>query len=233
MFEALDTIEGIKIALKIPLESGETSLDEFRREIRLAARLDHPNILGIKNADMIDGTLVIAYPLGHETLATRLTRRLAVGRALDWGEQLLYALAHAHERRIIHCDVKPENIILFEDGTLCLTDFGIARLGMRTVIASGTGSLGYMAPEQAMGKPSPRSDVFSAGLVIWRMLAGAVPDWPFDWPFPGTARVRKHAPDMIPVLQRALAVRTRSRFRDADAMVAAYERAHQRVLRRR
>lgn len=232
VFEALDTIEGIAVALKVPLAEGGANVEEFRREIRIAGKLQHPNVLPIKNADLIDGTLAIAYPLGNETLAERLTRRMSTRTALDFGEQALMALAHAHERRVIHCDIKPENFILFPDGALHLTDFGIARLGARTVAASGAGSLGFMAPEQAMGRPSARSDVFSAGLVIWRMLAGKVPVWPFEWPPPGADRLRRKAPAMTPVLQRALQFHSRKRFRDAAGFLEAYTRAKRDTLRR-
>jgi serine/threonine protein kinase len=97
---------------------------------------------------------------------------------------MIEAVAYAHRQRIIHCDIKPENFILFPDNRLRLTDFGIARVAQNTVAGSGSGTVGYMAPEQAMGKPSMRSDVFSLGLVIYRMLTGQLPEWPFEWPPP-------------------------------------------------
>ncbi len=235
VFEAYDTLEGISVALKVPL-GGEKLAPElagdFEREIQLGARLEHPNILSVKNADVIDGILTIAYPLGERSLADRLSHRLSVRNALEFGQQLLEALAHAHENRVIHCDVKPDNLILFDDGALRLGDFGLAKQSVRTLHASSSGTLGYMAPEQAMGRPSARSDVFSAGLIIYRMLSGVLPEWPYDWPPRGYDRLRRQAPDMVEFLRRALQVPTRKRFRDATQMLAAYETAKAATLRR-
>ncbi|MHC4938107.1 MAG: serine/threonine-protein kinase [Planctomycetota bacterium] len=227
VYEARDTIEGVRVALKVPHPefSSKHALDDFRREIRIAASLDHPNILPVKNADLVQGRLVVAFPLGQETLADRLHRRMGVETALAYGEQMLDALAHAHHRRVIHCDVKPENLILFPDGWLRLGDFGIARIALRTLAASGSGTVGYVAPEQAMGKPSFRSDVFSAGLILYRMLAGKLPEWPFREPLPGSARLRsKVPPSFRAFLQRALRVDHRQRYKDAATMLNAFQR---------
>lgn len=234
VFEAYDTIEQVTVALKVPL--GER-LDpevraDFEREIRVTARLDHPNILSLKNADIVDGMLTVAYPKGERSLDERLTHRMSVRTALDFGEQLIEALAYAHEQRVIHCDVKPDNLILFADGDLRLGDFGLAKHSVRTLQASSSGTLGYIAPEQAMGKPSAKSDVFSAGLILYRMLSGKLPDWPYKWPMPGLDRLRKSAPDMIPLLERALRVDTRRRYRDAGQMLTAFLEAKKLTLRR-
>ena len=150
VFRALDTLEGVHVALKIPHKGLVTkeSLDDFSREVRLAAKLDHPNILRLKTADFIDGHLVIALPLGEESLEDRLARRLSLRTALDLGEQLLRAVAFAHEQHVIHCDVKPDNLLLFPDGRLRLTDFGISKIAHRTISASGAGTVGYMAPSK-------------------------------------------------------------------------------------
>src|SRR6188472_4182773 len=207
VFRALDTLEGVHVALKIPHKGLVTkeSLDDFTREVRLAAKLDHPNILRLKSADFIDGHLVIALPLGEESLEERLARRLSVRSALDLGEQLLRAVSFAHEHHVIHCDVKPDNLLLFPDGVLRLTDFGISIIAHRTISASGAGTVGYMAPEQAMRRTSRRSDVFASGLVLWQLFSGRLPVCTFDWPSAGYARLRLVLhPDMITLLKRAM-----------------------------
>ena len=190
VFEAEDTIEGIRVALRVPRPDivDDHLLEDFRKEVRLLARLEHAHILPVKNADVIDGLFVIATLLGEETLADALERRMPVRTLLEYGEQLLLAVAHAHERGVIHCDIKPDNLILFRGGRLRLTDFGIAKVVLGTVEASGSGTIGYLAPEQALGRPTARSDVFAVGLVFWQMLAGVVPEWPFEWPLPGVER---------------------------------------------
>jgi eukaryotic-like serine/threonine-protein kinase len=234
VFEAHDTIEGTAVALKVPLGKNVRPevMADFRKEARLAAKLEHPNVLQLKNADTIDGIFVIAYPLGIESLHERLSRRISVRLILEFAEQLLSALAHAHEHRVIHCDVKPENLIVFEDDRLRLTDFGIAKVAQRTIDASASGTVGYMAPEQAMGRPSVKSDVFSAGLVIYRLLTGSLPQWPFEWPLPGHARLRKVAPELEPILRKALSIDARKRFRDAEHMLSEFRTAKKKVLRR-
>ncbi|MCA9155316.1 MAG: serine/threonine protein kinase [Planctomycetales bacterium] len=233
VYKALDTIEGIHVALKSPHPSlvTESLIEDFRREVRLAARLDHPNILPIKNAEFVGDNFIVAFALGIGTLADRLTRRLSGETALDFTEQMLEGLSYAHENSIIHCDVKPENFILFPDDRLRLTDFGIAKVAMRTIKASGSGTVGYIAPEQAMGKPSFRSDVFSAGLIIYRMFAGKLPEWPFDWPPPGIRRARQRVhPDFLDFMRRAIELEPRRRFADGGQMLRAFRRLRARAL---
>lgn len=236
VYEAYDTIEGIRVALKIPHaeQLGKESMDLIHREVRLTARLDHENILPLRNAMMIDGYFVIATPLGEQTLTDRLHYRLGAKTALSYTAQLLDALAYAHEERVIHCDIKPDNVILFPGAHVRLADFGIAKVSLRTrtIMGSGQGTVGYIAPEQAMGKPSFRSDVFSMGLLIYRMFSGELPDWPFDWPLPGGERLRRATSrEFIAFLRRSLEVRERKRFRDGVQMQRAFEKVAPRALR--
>ena len=233
VYKATDTIEGIRVALKIPYDHlvTEDVLDDFRSEVRMAAKLKHPNILPLKNADFVEGRFVIAYPLGERTLADRLQSRLSLSVAIDFAEQMLAAVAYAHEQRIIHCDIKPENLILFADGRLMLTDFGIAKVALRTIRASGSGTVGYCAPEQAMGQPSFRSDVFSLGLIQYRMLSGRLPEWPFHWPPPGFDRMRRRVhPELIELMRRAIEVDPHERYPNAGAMLASLRRIKSKVL---
>ncbi|MBN1589539.1 MAG: protein kinase, partial [Pirellulales bacterium] len=234
VYAALDTVEGVRVALKIPQAALMTKefLEDFRKEVRLMARLDHASILRLKDASFIGTRFVIAFPLGEGTLADRMRYRLSLRTMLGYAEQMLEAVAHAHANRIIHCDIKPENFILFPGDQLRLTDFGIAKVAHRTIQASGSGTVGYVAPEQAMGRPSLRSDVFSLGLVLCRMFSGHLPEWPYDWPTPGLAKLRERVhPDLIHLIRRAMEVDPRRRFRDAVQMQAALKRVKSRALR--
>lgn len=226
VYQAYDKIEGIRVALKIPYNHllNRDILDFFRKEVRLAASLRHPNILQLKNAEFIDDHFVLAYPLAEESLADRLQRRLALSTAIDYAGQMLQAIACAHQSKVIHCDIKPENLLLFPDNQLVLSDFGIARVALRTIKGSGSGTVGYIAPEQAMGHPSFRSDVFSAGLILFRMFSGQLPEWPFKWPPPGIQRLRTRVPpDMVELIRRSIDPNPRKRYRDCGQMLRAFE----------
>jgi serine/threonine-protein kinase len=225
VYRALDTVEGSRVALKVPHAALMTRevLDQFRKEVRVNARLDHPNVLPVKYAGFVDGLFVIVYPLGLESLGDRLRRRVSRAATIDWAGQMLDAVAHAHRRRVFHGDLKPDNFVLFPGGRLRLADFGIARIATRTIAASGSGTVGYVAPEQAMGKPSIRSDVFSLGLVLYRLFTGSLPEWPFEWPPPGLDRLRRTLPsDAVDVFRTALDLNHRRRYRDADRLRAAF-----------
>jgi len=233
VYRAYDTLEGIHVALKIPhaYMIAARALDDFLKEVRITARLEHPNILQIKNASYIEDEFVIVYPLGERTLGDRLENRLSLRTAMHYSEQMLEALAFAHRKKVIHCDIKPDNFILFPHDRLKLGDFGIAKLASRyTMSASGSGTVGYVAPEQALGKLSLRSDVFSVGLIIYRMLTGQLPSWPFEWPPPGYDRLRgKVHPDFIAFLRRSIEVDARKRYPSAVQMLANFKRVRGKV----
>ncbi|MCB1318965.1 MAG: protein kinase [Leptospiraceae bacterium] len=230
VYRARDTIEDTKVALKIPHASfigrnDQKSLEIFRKEVRLTAALDHPNILPIKNADFIDKHFVIVTPLAEQTLADRISTRLSIRTAIDYARQMLEGLAEAHNHRIIHCDIKPENMLLFSGNRLRITDFGIARVAQRTLQVSGSGTVGYMAPEQAMGKSSFASDVFSLGMVLWRLFSGKLPEWPMHDPLPGLDRLRQRVhKDMIAFLSKSIEIEPAHRYPDAEAMLRAFRR---------
>ena len=96
---------------------------------------------------------------------------------------------------------------------------------LETIVASGSGTIGYLAPEQALGQPTLRSDVFATALVFWQMLSGEIPEWPFEWPPEGIDKVRRKVHgDVIEWLRRALEVDQRARFRDGIQMLNAYRR---------
>lgn len=229
----MDTIEGIRVAIKVPHRHvlDDEVLEDFRREVRLTARLDHNNILSLKNASFIDDYFVIVFPLGEKSLADRLRSRMSMKTALELSDQMIEAVAYAHRQKIIHCDIKPENFILFPGNRVRLTDFGIAKVAQKTIKASGSGTVGYMSPEQAMGKPSSRSDVFSLGLCIYRMLTGHLPEYPFDWPPAGFTALRRrvHA-DLLQVLKKSMEFDPKSRYRDADQMLRIFRPAARKSL---
>jgi len=224
VYRAFDTIHRVRVALKIPRPGDLASHEEFLHEVQVAVKLRHPNILSVINASYIDEHFVIAMELGEESLADRLERRISTARALDLAGQALAALAHAHEHRIIHCDIKPENFMLFPGNVLKLADFGFAKISLHTLKASGSGTIDYIAPEQAMGRPKFQSDVFSMGLVIYRLLSGKLPEWPYDWPPAGhdrlSARVR---PELIAILRKAIQLDPGKRYANAIEMQAAFE----------
>lgn len=228
VYAAHDTLEGRDVALKVPHagQVGDADHDFVLKEVRMTASLQHPSILPLKTAEYLEGQLVMVFPLGRESLADRLKRRMSTRLAVAYAEQLLAAMAYAHSARVLHLDVKPDNMILLDDERLCLSDFGIARQARRTLKASGTGTVGYVSPEQALGRPSFRSDVFSTGLVLYRMFSGALPSWPFAWPGPNVQRLRqKLYPAGVDLLRRAIEVDTRRRFPSAVEMLASFERA--------
>ena len=141
VYRAFDTIQKMHVALKIPQPVNGAGEREFLHEVRVATKLKHPNILSVLNASYIGDHFVIAMELGEESLADRVERRMSNARAMDLAGQALAALACAHEHRIIHCDIKPENFILFPGNRLKLADFGFAKLSLRTLKASGSGTI--------------------------------------------------------------------------------------------
>lgn len=227
VYQARDTIHSTDVALKIPHQSAmsEYFLQDFKREARLAPLLEHPNILQIRDASFINGHFVIAMPLGEMSLTERMRRRMSTETVLKIVDQCVAAVAHAHRNKIIHCDIKPDNFIVFADNRVKLTDFGFSKVCERTLKASGSGTVGYIAPEQAVGRPMFQSDVFSLGLVIYELLSGHLPEWPYDWPPKNIERVKsKLNPKQVDWLKRSMAVRPEQRFKNAVVMYAAYKR---------
>lgn len=234
VYKAFDTIHKSRVALKIPRSGRDISHEDFLHEVQVATRLQHPNILSVQNASYIDDYFVIAMDLGEESLADRLERRISTARSLALAEQALAALAHAHEHNIIHCDIKPENYILFPHNVLKLADFGFAKISLRTLKASGSGTIDYIAPEQAMGRPKFQSDVFSVGLVLYRMFSGKLPEWPFTWPMVGNDRLQaRFRPEFAEFLKKAIRLDPEDRYDDAIQMYNAFDELQSRARRQR
>lgn len=229
VWKAKDQVEDRWVALKLPqvVRAGSAEEEELLEEIRLSAWLDHDNILSVRNADKIDGRFVIATDLAEESLDDRLTRRLSVRRSLHYMRQILQGLAHAHQHRVIHRDLKPSNLMIFADDCIRIADFGLAKVAKHTMIsATGSGTLLYVAPEQAHGYPCFASDVFSLGLIFHQMLAGELPRWPFRWPFEGHGVLRsKVTRELLEITRKATDPDHRQRYRDASEMLRAFETA--------
>jgi len=184
VFRALDHRLNRYVAVKIMREEMAKD-EEFRRrfcaESHAVAMLSNPNIVSVYDVSHSDEREFIVMELiSGITLKQYMDKK----GALDWKEvvhfskQITRALAHAHERGIIHRDIKPQNIMLLRDGTLKVADFGIAALENEVYENNGQtiGSIHYIAPEQARGmSPDARSDIYSLGVVMYEMLSGRLP----------------------------------------------------------
>jgi eukaryotic-like serine/threonine-protein kinase len=202
--ETLDRPVAVKVMHR-EMSEQEDQLLRFRQEARAVAKLTHPNVVSVIDAGEDGGYpyIVFEYVKG-ETLKQRISR---VG-ALDTQEAIAYAievargLSVAHARNMVHRDIKPQNVLIDEEGRAKLTDFGISRqLEQDGMTATGRvlGTTDYVAPEQAMGKAvDPRSDVYSLGVVLYEMLIGQVP-------FHADSQVgvaMKHVNEELPDVQR-------------------------------
>ena len=198
-----------KVAVKVlrPELAASLGPDRFVREIEIAAQLTHPHILPLHDSGGADGFLYYVMPyIEGESLRERLDRegKLSVEDTIRVTDHVASALNYAHERGVIHRDVKPENIMLAGDQAI-VADFGIARAvevaGGERLTGTGLaiGTPAYMSPEQAMGLEDVdgRSDVYSLGCVVYEMVGGRAP-------FEGTtpqALLAKHAADTVPGLR--------------------------------
>jgi eukaryotic-like serine/threonine-protein kinase len=202
--ETLDRPVAVKVMHR-EMSEQEDQLQRFRQEARAVAKLTHPNVVSVIDAGEDGGHpyIVFEYVKG-ETLKQRISR---VG-ALDTQEAIAYAievargLSVAHARNMVHRDIKPQNVLIDEEGRAKLTDFGISRqLEEDGMTATGRvlGTTDYVAPEQAMGKGvDPRSDIYSLGVVLYEMLVGQVP-------FHADSQVgvaMKHVNEELPDVQR-------------------------------
>ncbi len=178
----IDRIVAIKvIGMGLSRLESQAFDERFDREARSAGRLNHPNIVTIHDMGKSDDGAYIAM----EFLDGRSLREiLDTGIVLDPARvamiavQIADGLAYAHEHGVVHCDIKPANIMVQERGAVKITDFGIARLptGSRTFAGTIVGSPRYISPEQILGRPiDARSDIFSLGAVLYEMLTGVPP----------------------------------------------------------
>ena len=187
VYLALDLRLDREVAVKVMhdnLARDATFVSRFRREARSAARLSHPNVVAVYDQGEDDSTGSTTMFLAMEFVPGRTLRDVLTAEgpltpraALDLFDPILQAIAAAHDAGLIHRDVKPENVILREDGVVKVADFGLARAvtAATTTNASGTllGTVAYLSPEQVeRGIADARSDVYAAGLVLYEMLTG-------------------------------------------------------------
>ena len=207
----------------------------FESEAQLLARVNDPGIVQIFDfGHAEEGPYYVAELIDGESLADRLAGgALAPAEAARIAEQLCRALGSAHAQGIVHCDVKPANVMLTPEGAVKVGDFGVARLAegtSRAMTAEILGTPRYMSPEQARGRANtPATDVYSAGVVLYEMLAGRTP---FDAGSAVELGIRHlqdappPLPDIVPpelqrIVMRALAKEPAERYKDGAEMAAA------------
>lgn len=184
VYLAEDTSLERKVALKflpLNLTRDKEAKDRFKREAKVSAALNHPNIVTIHEINEYEGQIYIAmeYVEGR-TLKDKISSSpLSVSESIDIALQIAEGLKTAHKNEIVHRDIKPANIIVSEDGKVKTLDFGLARLkGSTKLTEAGTtlGTIAYMSPEQALGKAADhRSDIWSLGVVLYLMITGQLP----------------------------------------------------------
>jgi TolB-like protein len=248
VYHAHDRVLERDVALKLlhPVSSGEPVAPDLLREAQSAARLSHPNICTVHEVGSFDGCpyLAMEYVEG-QTLAQKLKDGpLPLDRVLDYGIQIARALGHAHDRQILHKDLKSANVIVTADHRVKVVDFGIAKrmdpsgveqatLGRATPVRVLAGTPACMAPEVLRGEPADvRSDVWAMGVILFEMSSG---ECPFRGLTPvevgaaimhgsSAATATRITPALRPIVQRCLSVNPVERFQRLADVCAALER---------
>ncbi|MBR4282570.1 MAG: Stk1 family PASTA domain-containing Ser/Thr kinase [Clostridia bacterium] len=185
VYKAYDTIDDREVAVKI-LKDEFLANEEFRRrfknESKAIAVMSHPNIVKVYDVSLGDRLqYIVMEHIDGITLKEYIERQKVIRwrDALHFVTQMLKALQHAHDKGIVHRDIKPQNIMLLQDGTIKVTDFGIARFSRsehRTITDKAIGSVHYISPEQARGEiTDEQSDIYSVGVLLYEMLTGRLP----------------------------------------------------------
>lgn len=185
VYRAYDTIDDRTVAIKILKDEflgNAEFIRRFKNESKAIAVLSHPNIVKVYDVSFGDRIqyIVMEYIDGI-TLKDYLSQQKEIKwkEAIHFTVQILQALQHAHEKGIVHRDIKPQNIMLLQDGTIKVTDFGIARFSRsetRTITDKAIGSVHYIAPEQARGDlTDEKADIYSVGVMLYEMLTGQLP----------------------------------------------------------
>ncbi len=249
-----DLHEGRHVALKLLDPAEGQSLENrerFRREARIARDLAHPHVVPCYGSFHQDNlTLTVLRYVPGQSLADRLERveRLPVRTALNFLIPVADALAHVHQRGVIHRDVKPANILLHQDDDwVFLTDFGVATLRTsehsRSEVAKGFGTPAYMAPEQVLARwdADARTDIYSLGLVAYQALAGRLPFVSETsmgsavqrtvWDAPPLRQFAPEVPERLAaIIDRCLAREPGRRWRSMAELRRALERCRRRLI---
>jgi hypothetical protein len=240
--ETLERPVAVKV-LHSEISRDPSALERFRREARTVAQLSHPNVVMIIDAGEDEGRPYIVFEhIKGETLKERIRRvgPLPVSEAVAYAIEIGRALQAAHERQLVHRDVKPHNVLIDEEGRAKVTDFGIARnleLEARHLTGAGrvVGTTDYVSPEQALGhEVTGQSDVYSLGIVLYEMLTGEVPfkgdssmDIAIKHVREGLPDVRKSRPQisaaLTAVVERATAKEMANRYSSASEIVGDLE----------
>jgi len=250
VFVAVETTLGRRVVVKVlpPEASGAVSAERFRREVQLAARLQHPHIVPLLSADEAGGLLYYTMPyVVGETLRARLARdgALPIPAVVRVARDVARVLSHAHRSGVVHRDIKPENILIGEDGDALVADFGIAKAlaaataggpGPLTSVGFALGTPAYMAPEQALGDPATdhRADLYALGVVLYEAVAGSHPfagrtaqalvaAHAAEAPEPLSRRRATVPPDLAALVMGLLAKDPADRPPSADAVLAQLE----------
>jgi serine/threonine protein kinase len=217
--------------------------ERFLREARIAAKLHHRNVVGVHDVGRVGDYHYIAMEyLGGGTVLSDDGKARPVTFSLRVVREIASALHYAHAKGFVHRDVKPDNILLREDGTAALTDFGIARANDSThMTRTGTviGTPHYMSPEQARGRPiDGRADLYSLGIVLYELLLGRVPFHADDSLAVGIMHITQPVPilpesfePLQPLLNRLLAKQPDDRFQNGQAVADAIEQIEIRLAR--
>ncbi len=253
VYVAFDVVLERPVAIKLmhrEIVSDSDQLERFRREARSVAQLSHPHIVTVIDAGEEPSTdteepgagtpYIVFEHVEGETLKQLIRREgpLEIPEAIAYAIEIARALGAAHERLIVHRDVKPQNVLVSQEGGAKITDFGIARtLSEDGLTAAGRvlGTTDYVSPEQALGEPvTGQSDLYSLGIVLFEMLTGDVPFHGESPVMVAMKHVREDMPDVqhlrpdlsaatAAVLDRATAKDLTFRYADAATMIAALE----------
>ncbi len=244
VYRAFDPTLERSVAIKLmhrDMSSDPDQLERFRREARAVARLNNPHVVTVIDAGEDDGApyIVFEYVQG-ETLKERIRRhgRLPVSEAVAYAIEIGRALESAHANKLVHRDVKPQNVLIDSAGRAKVTDFGIARsMEAHGLTATGRvlGTTDYVSPEQALGhEVAEQSDIYSLGIVLYEMLTGEVPYKADTQVAVAMKHVREPLPDvqrrrpeissaLAAVVERATAKETVNRYATVDELVHELE----------